>query len=272
MLETAQFLQTWGALIVAFVALAQPWVSAAYRRLYLAPNIVIEEVLKPEIGFSAFGPTLGLWGTLLGENESQFVTHMRAKVIRLKDGAQSDFAWHIARSTVFDGDGNPKVSGIVASAFVLEQDATFAYSVLMKEPSADSELVRISDQLQKDWQAFVAAQVGGVANLTDPAVQAKLQNGLESMYQEFCKQPEHVSSSAALDRLFCWYAGSYEVSLLVDVRRKEAPFEKKWRFTLTADDEQRLRDSGALTQRSWCGVATPGQNYYFAYPSYEKAA
>ncbi len=100
----------------------------------------------------------------------------------------------------------------------------------------------------------------------------KLQQNAETMYQEFSKQPEYANSSAALERLFYWYAGSYELKLLVDVRRRKVSFEKNWCFTLTDDDEQRLLSNIALTQRAWCNVPQLGLVYYFAYPSYEKAA
>ena len=175
------------------------------------------------MGFSALGPTVGLGGTLLGENDGQFVTHMRAKVIRVKDRSQHEFDWRIARTEILESDGTNKVTGVIASAFVLEQEATFPYSVLMVEPSADSDFARIRDQLQKDWQAYVVAQLGGVPNLADPAVLEKLQKNAEAMYQEFSKPPEYANSSAALERLFYWNAGSYELKLLVDVRRRGRP-------------------------------------------------
>lgn len=56
----AGFLKLWGALIVAFVALAQPWIITLWRHYFRRGQIDIYETGQIELGYAEFGPTIGL--------------------------------------------------------------------------------------------------------------------------------------------------------------------------------------------------------------------
>ena len=59
-----EFLKGWGSLIIATVALVQPWMIALWKRFVRPGTIDIHETGTIEIGYSSFGPTIGLRGTL----------------------------------------------------------------------------------------------------------------------------------------------------------------------------------------------------------------
>ena len=68
MLDQLQYIEywkieTWTA-IVAVIALVQPWVVALYRRVLRSGRLEIYETGLPEIGYSLWGATIALYGTL----------------------------------------------------------------------------------------------------------------------------------------------------------------------------------------------------------------
>lgn len=91
-------LRTWGSLIVAVVALAQPWAFAFYRRFFRPGQVDIYETGNIEIGFSGFGPTIGLYGTLRALNRESFARSIDLRLVRLKDRAEHRFSWALLRS------------------------------------------------------------------------------------------------------------------------------------------------------------------------------
>lgn len=67
------FLKSWGTLIVAAVALIQPWLIAAWKKFLRRQKIEVYEAGTMEIGFSTFGPTIGLQGAVRAINRDAFV-------------------------------------------------------------------------------------------------------------------------------------------------------------------------------------------------------
>lgn len=51
-----------------------------------------------EVGFSNFGPTISLVGTIRAQYHDVFVDRMSVRVIRLRDQAQHVFGWRAFRS------------------------------------------------------------------------------------------------------------------------------------------------------------------------------
>src|ERR1700682_1369881 len=95
---TEVFLKGWGSLIVATVALIQPWIIALWRKAFRPGSIDIHETGTIEIGYSSFGPTVGLRGTLRAVHHDQFVRIIDLTVIKEKDAARHFFPWVVFRA------------------------------------------------------------------------------------------------------------------------------------------------------------------------------
>jgi hypothetical protein len=100
-----EFLKGWGSLIIAAVALAQPWVIGLFKKCFKRKRVEIYETGAIEIGLSTFGPTVGLFGTLNAMHGDGVVRNMTLKVVRLKDKAEHDFSWRFFRSPKFFATG-----------------------------------------------------------------------------------------------------------------------------------------------------------------------
>ena len=63
-MDFGQLLEDYGAHIIGFVALIQVWLIALYKQFVSRGKLTVYETASIEIGFSAFGPTVTLLGTL----------------------------------------------------------------------------------------------------------------------------------------------------------------------------------------------------------------
>jgi hypothetical protein len=261
----SQFLQGWGAIIIAFIALVQPLLVWTYRRLFLQGNVVITERVRPEIGFAVLGPTIGLAGVMLCEKQTAFVTELRAVVTRIGDGSKHTFSWQFERTETIDEKGTKVISSL-AMPFLFPSDSTRSYDELMTEAAVSGEFRKVQSQLVNDWRAYVVESVGGVEKLTLPEVQASIPQVSQAIFPAFMQTPAYQVTSAALDRLFYWQADEYRLRFEVQIRGRENPIAKMWRFRLTAEDEQSLRANIYIAQRAIC--EQPTSQFMFAYPEY----
>jgi hypothetical protein len=68
-----------------------------------------------------------------------------------------------------------------------------------------------------------------------------------------------------LDRLCYWSAGPYELEMSVNTTRPTQAFRGRWRFELSDEQCESLRNNRWAAVRAACGRSV---NYYFAYPDY----
>src|SRR2546423_1664122 len=97
--------ETWTA-IVAVIALVQPWLFQLYLRLFRRGAIDIYETGGIEVGFSAFGPTIGLIGTLRARYQDMFVQTATIMVAKVGSTQKHYFNWGAFRvpKTVVDSN------------------------------------------------------------------------------------------------------------------------------------------------------------------------
>jgi len=89
MLDQLQYIEywkieTWTA-IVAVIALVQPWVVALYRRVLRSGRLEIYETGLPEIGYSLWGATIALYGTLRSRDREMFAKSVTLQVRKLEN-------------------------------------------------------------------------------------------------------------------------------------------------------------------------------------------
>ena len=84
------FIDHWEG-VIATIALIQPWIYLLWKWLFRKPVLQIYPSGTVEVGFSEFGPTIGMYGTLRSEHGDIFVKRMRLRVknVRTKEDIYS---------------------------------------------------------------------------------------------------------------------------------------------------------------------------------------
>lgn len=267
----AEFLRTWGALIIALVALVQPWLRALWRRFIWKPKLIPHSAGRIEIGFSDLGPTIGLVGTLECRRRQTFVQSMEVLLIRSKDSLTHNFYWGIFRPLSL---GATQEGLQLSSGFLARPEEPYRYNIQFWEGDLQRELRPKLEALRQAWQNRVLKRfgedLGAVASGAAPApAQAELRRQIEELYREFSQEDLHVRTYHALQRLCYWEPGDYTVDLRVATAHPKAVHTDSWTFTLDEEAVENLRLNIVKVIQSTCNQ--PIGQYSFIYLPYERS-
>lgn len=264
-----EFLRTWGALIIALVALVQPWLRAAWRHLIWKPKLIPHPAGTIEFGFSSLGPTLGLLGTLECRRRQTFVRSMDVEVVRLKDRSSHRFSWGIFRSLAF---GTANQTFELSSGFLARPEEPYRYNVQFWERTFQNELRPKLEALRQVWQERVLQQFGedlqavASGSAAAPAA-AELRGKFEELYRQFSREDLHVSTYGSLQRMCYWEPGSYRIELRVATARPDALHTASWEVLLEEKHVESLRSNILKVLQEACNQ--PYGQFNFAYLPYE---
>ncbi len=128
--------------IIALIALGQPWAYWAWRRLVRRGTIGIFDTGTIEVGYSDYGPTLGLQGTLVSRDRELFVRAISLQIIREADNAQHGFDWAAFRSTEILAARPTERSFQLPAGFLLQPSQPFRYNIFFNDAGFQQEHVR----------------------------------------------------------------------------------------------------------------------------------
>lgn len=257
----------WGVpLIIAVVALAQPWIIGLYQRFVRRAAIDVYEAGTIEICYASAGTTISLQGTLRAIHTDQFIREISLRLVRLHDRSQHDLEWaafHPVGAQV-SASATPTIE--VPAGFLLTVGSPHRFRIQFMDPVVFTEIGALLDQLRTDWgNALLAAYGGSITENLDPAT---AQSITDQAYAEFNGAPSTLNAYGELDRRCYWDAGDYSLTMTVSTARPERSFSRTWRFSIAQGDVDRLRLNRVGVLAQVAGRMT-GQ-YNFVYAKYEE--
>jgi hypothetical protein len=263
------FLTTWGALIIALVALVQPWARAFWRYLIWKPKLVPHPTGSIEIGFGGFGPTVGLIGTLECRRRQTFVRSMDLRLVRVKDRSSHEFSWGIFRPLTM---GATQEGVQLCSGFLVRPEEPYRYNIQFWEGSFQKDLRPRLEALRQAWQSRVQERYGSdlqaMASGSDAApTQEEIRRQIEVLYNEFSHSELHLTTYQFLHRMCYWEPGVYQVELEAATSHPDAVHSVSWTFTLEEEAAENLRINVLKILQEVCGQ--PIGQFNFVYLPYE---
>lgn len=264
----AEFLRTWGGLIVAGVALIQPWAIATWSRFLRRGNIHIFQTGTLEIGFSQLGPTIGVNGTLKAEHRDLFVEKVDVEIIRQKDSSRHRFEWSLLRGHQVTIAQPQNVTVEIASGFMLRPAQPHRYSILFTDLAAQEEINSLLYPVAHAWQqSRNRAMAQGSQPSPGPAEAAAL--SVQQAYDEFARTSEFNDAWSKIGRVCYWEPGRYSIVVTVYTFKPDRQFQRKWSFELTPEESEMLRRNVLSILGFGCGFQDWTWN--FAFPKYQDA-
>lgn len=265
-----EFLKGWGSLIIGTLALSQPWLIKLWERIFRRGLIDIHETGTIEIGYSAFGATIGLHGTLRALYKDQFVRSINLALIKQKDSSRHVLDWGVFRTEKLNIGGNQEMSLELPSGFMLTTTQPHRYNILFFDVSIQAEIRSHLEKLREAWTKAVL-DAGGRQLLEQDvdlaAISAEIQQGLNKLYNDFSKTPAHTNVFTELDRLCYWTPGTYSLEMRVYTSRPERSFTRNWTFEISQAEFESVRLNALKVVQDTCGRSY-GQ-YNFAYTKYK---
>lgn len=236
-----------GPWILSGYAVLQVWILAAWRH-FRPGQVEIHLGGLTELGFSAFGPTVGVHGTLEGLHRSLFVEDMSVVVTRERDSAQHVLPWRAFRPLTLKLSGDPIEEVELPSGFLLRPEEPHRFNILFNDAQFVADAGPAVNSLPALWEEFRNDGLHAGRPATDERV--------EELFQEFSQTPAVTSAWERLTRDFYWHAGEYRVQLVVRSSRPEAEFTGDWGARLSEGDSDSLRTNAVAIIRSICGMRT----------------
>jgi hypothetical protein len=265
--DWSHFAKDYGGHVIGLLALVQVWAIALWRRLYSRGSLTSHETSSIEIGFSTFGPTVTLLGTLRAEHKDVFVKRMQVRVIRSRDRAEHTFTWRAFRPNVVTlGSGGSQTMEI-AGSFLVTITRAHAYNVFFASAVFAGQYEQFVQPLRDSWNTFVEQEIRRVDENMVGQIGRALENPFLStqLFNSFIAAGHATNLHTAISNDFFWHAGDYELEFTVETNARPELLIQRWRYTLTAQDEQNLRFNAITSIRELCNLPVV---YNFVYKEY----
>jgi hypothetical protein len=262
----AEFIDTYLAHLVAVIALVQVWALAAWKRWIVKGRIEFHPAANIEVGFSSFGSTVALPGTLRAVKKEVFVSDMGVTITRLQDQAKHTFTWRAFRSNTFSAASMAPEAIDLATSFNLLPTSPRPINVVYASAEFASRYAQQAEQLRAAWQLFVA---GKMAELGDQAASLVNTAGfVDALFGEFSHEQAALDLYTQISNGFYWQAGRYKLDLGINCASPTNSMHYTWFFELTQDDEQKLRLNALVMMKEICSIQVI---YNFIYKPYASA-
>jgi hypothetical protein len=265
-------IETW-TLIVAVVALMQPWLISVYKRIVKAGKIDIYETASPEIGFSAFGPTIGLFGTLRSHDREMFIRIAELDTLKLDDQSVRKFDWIAFRAlTTVVGRPTNELEVTLPASFMVNPLQPHPYNIMFSDSEIRARIQIILTPLKEQWTSSLVNSPKIKAALARPSDRQQTEI-MKIANEAFTKFSNDNAYSAALSRLIAllpWQVGNYAITLRLRTDEPTRVYKNTWYFQLTENDQNNLKSNAEKILQELCLETTV--QYFFAYPQYIQAS
>ena len=249
-------LATAATAFVGLAALVRPDVSRAFR--HWRSKIDVHPAGQIEIGFSIFGPTVGIQGTLRAIGRDEFVARSWMTIERISDHLRHDFEWAVFRPQAVSP---PSASWEVAAGFLVSKAAPRRFNIQFHDTATAKRLSAPLTELKNAWLQHLQKK-----NIRLADVQPK---DVRKEYDQFLELNKETSGRAyqAIDRDFYWVQGDYRLCLSVETSRPAKVFLYTYKFCLSEPESVSIRANVTACMLTACNV--PDTIFSFALPAYQ---
>lgn len=253
---SSTFIKDYGTLIIAVYGVIQLWLLGIFRWLFRRRRVDLYTAEVAEVGYSNFGPTLGLYGTITTIHKDSFISNISLVVIRERDRAQYNFNWLAFRSNQFTIGANSQISFELPSGFIITPTQPHRYNILFSDFQRYSEMLPAIRQIQDVW----ATEVRTALSISPLPNYATLFDNLARS-----GRAEIVDFHTRIQRLCYWEVGDYSVRIRIRTSNPQHDFLFSRRFSLSEEDVNRLRLNVISILAELC--RQPNNLFNFAFPT-----
>lgn len=232
------------ALALALAALLRPEVERQLRRRLL--RLDLQPIRKVDIGFSDWGPTIGLTASFHGHDEDQFVVDASLAVLRDDDADSHRFSWAAFLSARLGADiGEATAPG----AFAVSRIEPRQVNILFQDIATQRRYADGLRALRRRFADFMAFQ------RLRPEIMSQHDLGREIAV---FRGSTHYDPAAADEAggVFYWEPGHY--SLKLTIQTAAAPQTHAYRFALSSEESAELRENVRRMEDVCLGLTSRG--------------
>lgn len=263
------FLREYGTLLLALYGIIQVWFISLWKNVLRTGKLSIYETGRLEVGYSNFGPTIALNGTLCTQRKNLFVSNISLFLTKNRDQSTHTLEWTAFRSSQLRIVPTDPISLELPSGFIVRIDQPHRYHIFFSDKQTRSELEPVLIDVRKEWQEYLNSKK---QHIYDIVMNAKIEEKI--VIQSIFEKEFYLSNEKAkkawdlLNRKNYLENGSYRLKMIVKTSNPSKSFTAEWLFDLSEDEFQILRLNSVSTLRELCLGEV---NYFFAFPEYKQA-
>lgn len=235
-----EFIKSFGTLILAIYGIVQIWLIALWKKYARKGEIDIYETGTIEIGYSTWGPTICLNGTLRGLNKDVFLKSIDLRIVRKKDQAQHNFRWIAFRSPKIDLAGTQPSSMEIPSGFLISPNSPHRYNIVFNDNDLFQDFRPIFSDYITEWNKVVEQLATKPLDPNSPFYTQTVKEHYV-IIENFRNSKKHVDTYTALDRKCYWDDGEYSLILNVRTSKPDKIFSNNYCFSITETDSRNLK-------------------------------
>lgn len=214
------------ATILAVLALIQPWIIAACKKIFKPLKVTFIPSAKIKLYYNRSGAYIYLGGVIEAKNRSAVIKNISVKIIRQSDKAELALDWSSFMVPVFQSvGGNSVTTGEIARPFLV--DTNGLNPVFVEFANSDTQVV---DRLSRIYEKLIL-ESKRISNINTPFEQARVQLQQIQEYQKFREE---------LLENFYWKVSDYQVELSIDYNGDTIDIYK-YQFSLNQDEISEFR-------------------------------
>lgn len=263
-MENMTFIEKFGALILAVIALMQPWILFLWKKFIKQGKVKFFETGNLEIGFSSFASTVGINGTLRAIDKDFYVSGISLELTKEKDSSKHYFDWAVFRDTKLSLSGKNDRDVELPYGILLTTQSPQRVNIQFHDRKQQEEMRPIYDKLSLNWQNYL----DGLFPYEKRRLSQNLENEIYILFDEFTKTTDSSNAYIELNREFYWEKGNYSLHLNIQTSQPDKLFFKTFNFSLTDEECKYIRYNVITLDDLACGQSRfPWQ---FAYPNFKK--
>jgi hypothetical protein len=264
-----KFLKTYGTLIIAVYGVIQIWLVALYKK-FRKGKISIYKTGFLELGYSSFGPTIAINGTLRAENKDVFVKEIIINVTKHGDSSNRKFEWTTFRPTQIKVDltspFGQQLMFEIPSSFNVLVNQPFRYHIFFSDRETQSLFAPYLHTVIKDWETnnFLKS----IDTIFKEARSVTKDIG-ESAYKDFLSNNKTWKDAYDfMKKEFYWTPGKYSMRMIVKSSSPDKTYEDSPRsFYVDELTSRQLETNVEVVLKDIC--LKKNESYFFGYLKYE---
>lgn len=248
--------------LIALVALVRPDIERELQRRRAA--IEMHPAGRLEVGYSNFGPTIGVQGTLQTIGSDVFISSSKVTVERVTDNLRHEFQWAVFRPQSYSTSTAQTQQFEIASGFLLSAASPRHYNIQFHDSATADNFRQSLLTLQRLWMAYLQAQGIVLANIQSSQIR-----GIYDAFHQAHVTTEITPLFDVVDRQFYWNQGTYRMTIEFRTSHPTKRFIFDYTFSLSEAESRSLRLNAVTCCLMICNV--PDIIFNFAYPTYQRA-
>lgn len=222
-----------GALIIALIALVQPWIIYLWKRFIKPGSVEFFQTGTIEIGFSDYASTIGINGTLRAMDKDFYISGISVELIKEKDSSRHFFDWAVFRDTKISLSGKNDMDVELPYGILITTQSPERINIQFHDRKQQEEINPIYNNLSSHWLDFLKKK--NPRNIIDSDYNTN------EAFDEFSKDIVMTNSYTNINREFYWDKGNYSLTLKVLTSKPNKVFINNFKFSLTEDECKMLR-------------------------------